>query len=159
MLVQLSGGFDRTLQKFTLAVLPFRRIKKINLTLKLQLQSLHWSFRFINISPFPPCKSRFRNTTKLYFCSTRVLESSLPLHGRPNILLVNLWQHQCWCKHTGITGLKWAVFKIPGVTLPFFSTPSPFFYLRHFSCGLWLLFLVLYSETTWKRLIRRLDVY
>ena len=92
MLVQLSGGFDRTLQKFTLAVLPFRQIKKINLTLKLQLQSMHWSFRFIKISPFPPSKNRFRNTTKLYFCSTRVLASSLLLHGMPNILLVNLWQ-------------------------------------------------------------------
>ena len=44
---------------------------------------------------------------------------------------------------------KWAVFKIPGFVckrfLPFFPTPSPLFYLRHFSRGLWLSFLVLCS--------------
>ena len=37
---------------------------------------------------------------------------------------------------------KWAVFKIEGFVckhfLPFFPTPSPLFYLRHFSRGLWL---------------------
>ena len=41
---------------------------------------------------------------------------------------------------------KWAVFKIPGFVckrfLPFSPTPSPLFYLRHFSRGLWLSFLV-----------------
>ena len=40
--------------------------------------------------------------------------------------------------------------------LPFFPTPSPLFYLRHFSRGLWLSFLVLCSYTTRKRLLRRL---
>ena len=34
---------------------------------------------------------------------------------------------------------KWAVFKIPGFVckcfLPFFPTPSPLFYLRHFCCS------------------------
>ena len=44
---------------------------------------------------------------------------------------------------------KWAVFKIPGFVykrfLPFFPTPSPLFYLYHFSRGLWLSFLVLCS--------------
>ena len=44
---------------------------------------------------------------------------------------------------------KWVVFKIPGFVckrfLPFFPTPSPLFYLRHFSRGLWLSFLVLCS--------------
>ena len=38
---------------------------------------------------------------------------------------------------------KWAVFKIPGFVckrfLPFFPTPSPHFYLRHFSRGLSLI--------------------
>ena len=55
-------------------MLPWRPIKKIycrniacikvtNLTLKLQLQSLHWSFRFIGISLFPPSsKVHFRYT-------------------------------------------------------------------------------------------------
>ena len=55
---------------------------------------------------------------------------------------------------------KWAVFKIPGFVckrfLPFFPTPSPLFYLRHFSRGLRLLFLVLCCyETAQKRLLRR----
>ena len=62
---------------------------------------------------------------------------------------------------TGVWGeAKWAVFKIPGFVckpfLPFFPTPSPLFYLRHFSRGLWLSFLVLCSETARKRLLRRL---
>ena len=35
-------------------------------------------------------------------------------------------------------------------------TPSPLFYLRHFSRGLWLLFLILCSKTTQKRLLRGL---
>ena len=55
---------------------------------------------------------------------------------------------------------KWVVFKIPGFVckrfLPFFPTPSPLFYLRHFSRGLRLLFLVLCCyETAQKRLLRR----
>ena len=37
----------------------------------------------------------------------------------------------------------------------FFPTPSPPFYSRHFSRGLWLSFLVLCSETARKRLLRR----
>ena len=44
---------------------------------------------------------------------------------------------------------KWVVFKIPEFVcksfLPFFPTPSPLFYLRHFSRGLWLSFLVLWT--------------
>ena len=44
---------------------------------------------------------------------------------------------------------KWAVFKIEGFVckrfLPFFSTSSSFFYVRHFSRGLSLFFLVLWS--------------
>ena len=43
-------------------------------------------------------------------------------------------------------------------TLPFFPTPSPLFYSRHFSRGLWLSFLVLCSETTRKRLLDRLKL-
>ena len=68
------------------AVLPWRPIKKIycrnigcikltNLTLKLQLQSLHWSFRFI----------------------PAVLESSLPLYGDQTFywsINDSWWQHQ-----------------------------------------------------------------
>ena len=36
------------------------------------------------------------------------------------------------------------------------TSPSPLFYSLHFSCGLWLSFLVLCSETARKRLLRRL---
>ena len=43
-------------------------------------------------------------------------------------------------------------------TLPFFPTPSPLFYSRHFSRGLWLSFLVLCSETARKRLLHRLKL-
>ena len=42
--------------------------------------------------------------------------------------------------------------------LPFFPTPSPLFYLSHFSRGLWLSFLVLCSLTAQKRLLRRLEM-
>ena len=41
--------------------------------------------------------------------------------------------------------------------LPFFPTPSPLFYLCHFSRGLWLSFLVLCSWTARKRLL--LDIF
>ena len=43
-------------------------------------------------------------------------------------------------------------------TLIFFPTPSPLFYSRHFSRGLWLPFLVLCSKTARKRLLRRLKL-
>ena len=46
--IQLSGSFELKLQNVTLVVVPFRRIKKTN------EQSLHWSFRFIEISPLAP---------------------------------------------------------------------------------------------------------
>ena len=42
-----------------------------------------------------------------------------------------------------------------GRKLPFFPNPSPLFYLRHFSRGLWLSFLVLCFWTARKRLLRR----
>ena len=55
---------------------------------------------------------------------------------------------------------RWAVFKIEGFVckhfLPFFPTPSTLFYLRRFSHGLWLLFLILCSYTAQKHLLRRL---
>ena len=38
-----------------------------------------------------------------------------------------------------------------------FLTPSPLFYLRNVSRGLWLSFLVLFSKTVRKRLLRRLQ--
>ena len=57
---------------------------------------------------------------------------------------------------------KWVVFKIEGFVckrfLPFYPTPFPLFYLRYFSRGLWLFFLVLCSKTAQKGLLRRLQV-
>ena len=46
--VQLSGGLELKLPNFTLMVVPFRRMKKTN------MQSPHWSFGFIEISPLTP---------------------------------------------------------------------------------------------------------
>ena len=75
-----SWRFELKLQNFALTFLLFRRIKKIILTLKLQLQSLYWSFESIGISAFPPSPRWFRNilTKKFCFGSKRVLESSAP---------------------------------------------------------------------------------
>ena len=60
-------------------------------------------------------------------------------------------EHFLWplLKPKALLATRWAVFKIPGFVckrfLPFFPTPSPLFYLRHFSRGLWLSLLVLCS--------------
>ena len=57
---------------------------------------LHWSFGFIEISPFNAVHA-FQNTKKSYFGFAHAPLSSFPLLGRTNILLVNYdswWQHQ-----------------------------------------------------------------
>ena len=55
---------------------------------------------------------------------------------------------KCWCANSGMTG-QVGGFQNPGVCLQAFPSflphPSPLFYLRHFSRGLWLSFLVLCS--------------
>ena len=59
----------------------------------MHLHRVHWSFRFIEISPALPsmcCFQKYRK--KFYFGSTHFIEKSLLLHGRPNILVGNLWQ-------------------------------------------------------------------
>ena len=61
-------------------------------TLYKHLRRVHWSFRFIEISPVLPslcCFQKYRK--KFYFGSTYFIEKSLLLHGRPNILVSNLW--------------------------------------------------------------------
>ena len=122
--IQLSGGFELRLQNFTLAVLPFRRIKKINLTSKLQLQTLHWYFGFTEISPFPPSKRCFRNTKRIY--------SSPKVHFRSTegqtfywSIYDSWWQHQCPCAHSGMTA-QVGCFQNPVVFLqefPYLSSP------------------------------------
>ena len=82
---------------------------------------------------------------------------------KANYFIGQLWQ-LLTASNVGALTQAWqakrAVFKIPGFVckrfLPFFPTPSPLFYLRHFSRGLWLSFLVLCSYTARKRLLRRL---
>ena len=104
-----------------------------------------WSFGFIESSPL----TRSKIHEKLFWFHTRVLFSA---PRRSIILLVNYdscWQHQNVGACTQAWQAKWAVFKIPGFVckrfLPCFPTPSPLFYLCHFSPGLWLSFLVLCS--------------
>ena len=124
--IQLSRGFELKLQNFTLAVLPFRRIKKINLTSKLQLQTLHWYFGFTEISPFPPSKRCFRNTKRIY--------SSPKVHFRSTegqtfywSIYDSWWQHQtsvCALGHDSPSGRfsKSCCFSA-SVSSPFFPTP------------------------------------
>ena len=113
-----------------------------------------WSFGFIESSPLT-------RSMKNYFSFAHA--SSFPLHEG---------QLFCWsimtavdsikrrCAHSGMTG-QVGGFQNPGVCLQAFPSflphaPSPVFYLRHFSRGLWLSFLVLCSYTARKRLLRRL---
>ena len=80
---------------------------------------------------------------------------------RPNVLLVNKWQLMT-ASNVGACTQAWhvnsAVFKIPGFFckhfVPFLLTPSLLFYYPHFS---WVL--VLYSETAWKCVLRRLGIF
>ena len=68
------------------------------------------------------------------------LGTTLSWPNRSIILLVNYdscWHHQMSVHKLEAWQAKWAVFKIPGFVckrlLPFFPTPSPLFYLSHFS--------------------------
>ena len=103
------------------------------------LWNLPWLFRFIEISPFPLSTRCFWNTKKLYFGSTSVLKSSFPLHRRPKILLVNLWQLMT-ASNASVRTQAWKVggFKIPGFVcklfLPFFPTPPPHSFTRIIFC-------------------------
>ena len=126
------------------------------------LWNLPWLFRFIEISPFPLSTRCFWNTKKLNFGSTSVLKSSFPLHRRPKILLVNLWQLMT-ASNASVRTQAWKVggFKIPGFVcklfLPFFPTPPPpLFYSHHFLHCLWLLFPVPCSKAEWKCFLCRL---
>ena len=99
-----------------------------NVTLKLQLHSLHFSFGFIRNSLFPQ-----RDPSKMflnYFGSTCILESLLPL-GRPSLWLVYLWQLLTGSNvvtRTQAWQAVWVVFKIPGFVCKRFllsSQPLP----------------------------------
>ena len=138
--------------------MPLRRIKKINLPLKLQLQSLHWSFGLIETSPFPPSTRCFPNTKKLYFGFTCILKSSLPLPRRAKHFIGQFMTAddsiKCQWTHSGMTG-QVGGFQNPEVCLQAFpylsSLPPPrYFYSHRFLHDLLLSFLILCSETTWK---------
>ena len=126
---------------------PFRRIKKINLTLKLQLQSLHFSIPAIHVLLL-----KYFNESKNFVLVPSVLESSLPLCGRLKHFIGQLMtandKCQCvhWLRHDRLSGQfsKYSGLSA-SISLPFFSTPFPFLFSCHFLRGLWLSFLVLCS--------------
>ena len=114
-----------------------RGIKKRN------VQSLYWSFGFMDIS--------IKTPSTCYWVHIRVLWSSFPLHWKPNMLSVNYeswWQHQMSVRELRHDRPSGWFLKSRGLSerfLPFFPIPSPLFHLRHFSRGLWLSFLALCS--------------
>ena len=112
-----------------------------------------------------PCVASKKNRKKFYFGSTYFIEKSLLLHGRPNILVGNLWQLMtasklmvvCAPRHNRLRGqFSKSQGLSASVSLPFFPTPYLLFYSRYFSCGLWLLFLVVCSESAQNHLLCRL---
>ena len=114
-----------------------------------------WSFGFIESSPLT-------RSMKNYFGFIHA--SSFPLHEGQLFywsIMTAVDSIKCRCAHSGMTGQAGG-FQNPGVCLQAFPSflprPSPLFYFRHFSRGLWLSFLVLCSCTAQKRLLRRLHL-
>ena len=114
-----------------------RRIKKSD------VQSLYWSFGFIDISTQTPstCYKKYKYK-KIYFGFTY---ASSQVHLRYTKSQTFYWSIMTADDSINVGArtqawqAKWVVFKIPGFVykrfLPFFPTPSPLFYLRHFSHG------------------------
>ena len=103
---------------------------------------IHWDFTINAVHAF-------QNTKKNYFGFTHAPLKFISAPRKDKHFIGQLWQLMTASNVVAWTQAwqsKWAVFKIEGFVckrfLPFFPTPSPFFYLRHFSRGLWLLFLV-----------------
>ena len=123
-----------------------------NLTLKLQLHSLHCSFGFIRNSLFPQCNASemFLN----YFGSARVLgkfTSARKTKHFIGVFMTAVDRIKCRYAHSGMTSGVGG-FQNPGVCLQAFPSflPHPLpAYSRHFSRGPC-------SETARKRLLRRL---
>ena len=119
--IHLSGGLKLKLQNFILAVLPFRRIKKTN------VQSLHWSFGFIDISTLTP-STRSKIQKKNYFGFTN---ASSKVHFRStegqtfysSIMTVDD-SIKCRCANSGMTG-QVGGFQNPGVCLQAFPSFLP----------------------------------
>ena len=158
--IQLSGSFELKLQNFTLVFVPFRRIKKTN------EQSLHWSFRFIEISPLALSTQSKIPKIRLIILVSHTHPLKFISAPRKAKHFIGQWimtaddSIKCQCANSGMTG-QVGGFQNPGVCLQVFpSFPPhplhPFFYLRHFLRGSWLSFLILCSKTKQKRLLRRL---
>ena len=113
--IQLSGGFVLKLQNFILVVLPFRRIKKTN------VQSLHWSFGFIEISTLTPSmRSKIQKTIILVFT-----HASFPLHQLFYWSILTADDSiKCCCANSGMTG-QVGGFQNPGVCLQAFPSFLP----------------------------------
>ena len=124
-----------------------------NLTLKLQLHSLHCSFGFIRNSPFAQ-----RDASEMFLNFVLVLHVSWKVYFRSEdqafywSIYDSCWQDQNVGTRTQAWQAVWVVFKIPGFVckrcLPF-SPPPPPAYSRHFSSGPC-------SETARKHLLGRL---
>ena len=106
------------------------QISKSGLHLKLKLHPLWRTTLWLKIQTknyfgfkHAPSKVHFRSTGgQTFYWSIMTADDSINVGAR-----TQAWQ------------AKWVVFKIPGFVykrfLPFFPTPSPLFYLRHFSHG------------------------
>ena len=137
--IQLSGGFVllKKLQNFILAVLPFRRIKKTN------VQSLHWSFGFIEISTLTPSmRSKIQKTIILVFT-----HASFPLHQLFYWSILTADDRiKCRCANSRMTS-QVGGFQNPGVCLQAFHSflphPLPALLLARFF--MWSLTLIPHS--------------
>ena len=127
--IQLSGSFELKLQNFTLVFVPFRRIKKTN------EQSLHWSFRFIEISPLAlSTQSKIQKIRLIILVShTHPLKFiSAPQKAKH---FIGQWimtaddSIKCQCANSGELKIQGFVCKC---FLPFLPTP----YTRSFTCAI-----------------------
>ena len=124
-----------------------------NLTLKLQLHSLHCSFGFIRNSPFAQrdASEMFLNFVLVQHVSWKVYLRSETEHFI-GLFMTAVDRIKCHYAHSGMTsGVGGS--QNHGVCLQAFPSflPHPLpAYLRHFLCGLC-------SETARKRLLRRLQ--
>ena len=101
-----------------------RRIKKAN------VQSLYWSFGFIDISTWTP--------STCYWVHIRVLWSSFPLHWKPNIL--SLHYDSWWQRQMSVRELKhdkpsrwFSKSRGLSASVSFLSSPPP---PRSFTCAI-----------------------
>ena len=112
---------------------------------------LYWSFGFIEISSLTPSTRSKIQKKKLFWFHTRLSKVHFcSTEGQRFYwsIMTAVDSVKCRCVNSGMAG-QVGGFQNRGVCLQAFSTflphPSQLFYLRHFSHGLWLLFLILCS--------------